>query len=55
VGQQAPDRAAGADWAHRTDAAWGHQPARRLPIPAGALRRSDPAVTNCSENECWRL
>jgi hypothetical protein len=27
----------------------------RLPLPAGALRRPDPAVTNCSENECWRL
>jgi TnpA family transposase len=55
VGQQATDRAAGADRAHRTDAAGGHQPARRLPLPTGALRGADPAVANCGENKHQRL
>ena len=39
----------------RPDTAGGHQPARRLPLPHRALRRSTPAVTNCSENKRRRL
>ena len=49
VGQQATNRAAGADRAHRTDAAGGINLRGSSASRAGALRRPDPAVTNYSE------
>jgi hypothetical protein len=51
----ATSRAARTAWAHCTDQAGGHQPARGLPLPGGALCRATHAVTNGSQNKCQQL
>jgi hypothetical protein len=41
----------GAHWPHRTDPHGGYQSARRIPIPTRALRRPNPTVCSCQEND----
>ena len=55
LGSSAPDRAARADRAHRTDTAGGHQPASGLSLPRRALRLAAPAVTNGGRNKRQQL
>jgi hypothetical protein len=55
VGQQAADRAAGADGRIAPTRLEGINLRGRLPLPAGALRGPDPAVTNRGENKRLRL